>query len=129
MQPTAPAPFPLNARGTTRWNSAFAYLDAARARPNLTILAETLADRVVVERGAAVGVACEGGVLDAERVVVSAGAYASPAILLRSGIGPREGAPGGTPSSRPPTSFRSARGSSTIPASASPGRPLRSSST
>ena len=84
------APFPLNARGTTRWNTAFAYLDAARGRPNLTILADTLVDRVVVERGRAVGVVCEGGVLEAERIVVSAGAYASPAMLLRSGIGPGE---------------------------------------
>ena len=84
------APFPLNARGTTRWNTAFAYLDPARARPNLTIVADTLVDRVVVENGAAVGVVCDGGVLEAERIVVSAGAYASPAILLRSGIGPGE---------------------------------------
>jgi choline dehydrogenase len=84
------APFPLNARGTTRWNTAFAYLDAARERPNLTILAETLADRVVVERGTARAVECVGGVLEASRIVLAAGAYASPAILLRSGVGPAD---------------------------------------
>src|SRR6266545_1517143 len=36
---------PLNAVGPVRWNAAFAYLDPARERPNLTIFADTLADR------------------------------------------------------------------------------------
>ncbi len=67
---------------------AFAYLDAARSRPNLTVLADTLADRVLLRDGRAVGVATSTGELDAGTVVVSAGSYGSPAILLRSGIGP-----------------------------------------
>ena len=37
---------PVNAVGTLRWGAAFAYLDPARGRPNLTILADTLVDRV-----------------------------------------------------------------------------------
>ena len=36
---------PLNAVDGVRWNAAFAYLDPARERPNLTIRAETLVDR------------------------------------------------------------------------------------
>ncbi|HEX2052043.1 MAG TPA: GMC family oxidoreductase N-terminal domain-containing protein, partial [Actinomycetota bacterium] len=46
---------PVNALGRVRWNAAFAYVDPARDRPNLTILSDTLVDRVVVERGRARG--------------------------------------------------------------------------
>jgi choline dehydrogenase len=79
---------PVNARGAVRWNTAFAYLDEARSRPNLTILAETLVDRVTIEGGRARGVLTDRGALTAELVVVAAGAYGSPATLLRSGVGP-----------------------------------------
>ena len=81
---------PVNARGDVRWNTAFAYLDPARARPNLTILADALADRVLTDGARAVGAVAAGRELRAEAVVLSAGAYGSPAILLRSGIGPAE---------------------------------------
>ena len=79
-------PHPVNAVGSVRWNSAFAYLDPARARPNLTILADTLVDRIVLRDGRAAGAATSAGFLDARTVVVAAGAYGSPAILLRSGL-------------------------------------------
>jgi choline dehydrogenase len=72
---------PLNALDGVRWNTAFAYLDPARGRPNLTILAETLVDRV--EPGL---VRTSRGALEAETVVLAAGAYGSPGILLRSEI-------------------------------------------
>ena len=77
-----------NVRGTTRWNAGFAYLDGARARENLTILSDALVDRVLVEGGRAVGLATDGGELRARTVVLAAGAYGSPAILLRSGLDP-----------------------------------------
>ena len=79
---------PANAVGTVRWHTGFAYLDAARSRPNLTVLADTLADRVLLRDGRAVAVATTAGELQAGSVLVSAGTYGSPAILLRSGIGP-----------------------------------------
>jgi choline dehydrogenase-like flavoprotein len=82
------APAPVNAVGTVRWNAAFAYLDDARSRSNLTIVPETLVDRVEIAAGRAVGVVSDSGRLTAETVVVAAGAYGSPALLLRSGIGP-----------------------------------------
>jgi choline dehydrogenase len=92
-------PFPVNAAGSVRWNAAFAYLDPARERSNLTILSEALADRVVVEQDRAVGlVAKRAGreeELRAGRVVLTCGAYGSPAVLLRSGIGPERGLPVG----------------------------------
>jgi choline dehydrogenase len=86
---------PVNAVGSVRWSTAFAYVDRARERENLTILADTLVDRVVLSGDRAVGVATTVGELRAERVVLSAGAYGTPAILLRSDIGPQRGLPVG----------------------------------
>ncbi|HEX6701651.1 MAG TPA: GMC oxidoreductase [Gaiellaceae bacterium] len=77
---------PLNAVGTVRWNAAFAYVDPARARENLTILGDTLVDCVLLDGRRVVGASTSRGELRAGVVVVAAGAYGSPAILLRSGI-------------------------------------------
>ena len=80
---------PKNLAGGLRMNAAFTYLAAARARPNLTLVADVLVDRVVVEDGRAVGVrTSDGGVIRGREVVLCAGPYGSPAVLLRSGIGP-----------------------------------------
>ena len=80
-------PFPVNAVGSVRWNAAFAYLDPARSRPNLTIRGDTLVDRVRLDGERATGVVlADGTELGARRVVVTASSYGSPAILLRSGI-------------------------------------------
>jgi len=82
----------VNAVGTVRWNAAFAYVDPARGRDNLTILGDTIVDRVLLDGNRAVGAATSAGDLRAGTVVVAAGAYGSPGILLRSGI---EGLPVG----------------------------------
>ncbi|MDX6628452.1 MAG: choline dehydrogenase [Gaiellales bacterium] len=79
---------PVNAVGAVRWNAAFAYLDPARARDNLEVLANTLVDRVLLKGDRALGVTTTAGELRAQTVVLAAGAYGSPGILLRSGIGP-----------------------------------------
>jgi choline dehydrogenase len=88
------APAPFNIVDGVRWNAAFAYLDPVRERPNLTIVPHVLAERVVIERGRAVAVET---LLDgarqripAERIVLAGGAYGSPALLLRSGVGPAD---------------------------------------
>jgi len=84
------APFPVNIDGTIRVNSAFGYLDPVRDR--LTVAGDALVERVLIRAGRAAGVAVRDGrrlaEIGASRVVLSAGAYGSPAILLRSGIGP-----------------------------------------
>jgi len=79
---------PVNIVDGVRWHSGFAYVDPARGRSNLTILPDTLVDRVVLEDGRAVGALAGGLEIRADTVVVSAGAYGSPGILLRSGLGP-----------------------------------------
>jgi choline dehydrogenase len=88
------APSPANIFEGIRWNTAFAYLDPVRNRPNLTILDNILVDRVAFEAGQAVAVeAIRDGArlrLPARRIVLAAGAYGSPAILLRSGVGPAD---------------------------------------
>ena len=86
---------PVNAVGAVRWNAGFAYLDPVRAQEKLTILADTLVDRVLLNGDRAVGVATSAGELRAGRVVLAAGAYGSPGILLRSGIGPERELPVG----------------------------------
>jgi len=78
---------PVNIVDGVRWHTGFAYLDPARARENLTVLGERLVDRVLHENGRALGAVAGGRELQADVIVVSAGAYGSPGILLRSGLG------------------------------------------
>jgi choline dehydrogenase-like flavoprotein len=77
---------PFNIRGGVRWNAAFAYLDAARGRPNLTVRADSFVERVVFEDERAVGAVVGGETVDADVVVLAAGAIGSPRILLCSGV-------------------------------------------
>ncbi len=74
-----------------RANTSVLYLTAeVRARPNLALRADTLADKLIIAGGRVTGVRlATGEVIDAGTVIVSAGVYGSPAVLLRSGIGPK----------------------------------------
>ena len=82
-------PAPVNTVGGQRMGAARTYLAQARTRENLTVLADALVDRIVIERGRARAVRlADGQMLVAERIVLAAGAYGSPSILLRSGVGP-----------------------------------------
>lgn len=77
-----------------RFTTALGYLTPARHRNTVTLLADTVARRLVMERGRAVGVEIEraGGteIVRADRVIVATGTVASPLLLMRSGIGPRD---------------------------------------
>jgi choline dehydrogenase len=84
-------PVPRNAVDGVRISTALAYLDPVRQRPNLSVRAESLIDRVLLDGSRARGVMLASGEeIAADTVVLAAGAYGSPAILLRSGIGPAE---------------------------------------
>ena len=88
-QPVGVARLPVNVVGGVRWSCAFAYLEAARGRDNLTVLGDTLIDRLALEGGRCAAVQTANGQrLESAAVVLAAGAYFSPAILMRSGIGP-----------------------------------------
>jgi choline dehydrogenase len=80
-------------RDGLRSSTARAFLEPIAGRPNLRVLTGALVDRVLFENGRAVGVrySHEGAVHEARaqrEVIVSAGALHSPAILMRSGVGP-----------------------------------------
>ncbi len=86
-------PHPMNKVGRVRISTAVGYLAPARVRPNLTISPGTHTRRVVFDGGRAAGVEVERDgaveVIPGRVIVLSAGALQSPAILWRSGIGPR----------------------------------------
>src|SRR5262249_7498372 len=87
-----PMPVNITADGT-RWNAAFAFLDPVRDAPGLRIAARTTARRLIIRRGAVTGVEVttadgHAHTVWADRVVLAAGAYHSPGLLLASGIGP-----------------------------------------
>lgn len=77
----------LTRRGGLRVTAAEAMLWPAGDRSSLHVRVDTPVARVVLRSGRAVGVETVAGErIDADRVVVCAGAIHSPAILLRSGV-------------------------------------------
>lgn len=80
---------PFNVANGVRQSTAIAYIAPARARDNFELRPNTLVDRVYISDNRAAGVYLSNGeFIEAGQVIVAAGAYASPSILLRSGIGP-----------------------------------------
>ncbi|MBM9506957.1 GMC family oxidoreductase N-terminal domain-containing protein [Streptomyces sp. KK5PA1] len=77
-----------------RVSTASAYLPPIRSRENLTIIADTSVSRLLVDGEGVRGVEVLSGSgtqeLRARRVILAAGAIGSPAIMLRSGIGPKD---------------------------------------
>lgn len=72
-------------------SAALTHLEPARGRPNLTVRAGVLVDRVRMDRGRALGVRLASGErIDGDQVVLAGGTYVSPLLLMRSGIGPAE---------------------------------------
>jgi choline dehydrogenase len=90
--PHGVGPYTLNVVDGVRVNTGIAYLTAAvRARPNLAIRGDAEVDSVVIEGKRAVGVKLDDSeVLLADEIILAAGTFGSPAILMRSGIGPSQ---------------------------------------
>ncbi len=82
----------MNADGGVRQSTALTYLAPARQRPNLTIRGDAMVDRVFFtgDRAISVRLAVSGEEIPGGSVILAAGTYGSPAILMRSGIGPAE---------------------------------------
>ncbi len=86
-------PSPQNVVDGVRVSTAMGYLRPADGRRNLHIIGGAYAHHIVIERDRATAVAFSprDGTLEQARgrhIVVCAGAFNSPALLLRSGIGP-----------------------------------------
>lgn len=76
-----------------RWSAARAFVDPLAGKPNLMVKTGATVEKIVIENGRATGVAVRLGnkreVIKAKGgVVLSAGAFGSPQILMLSGIGP-----------------------------------------
>ena len=86
-------PSPQNVVDGVRVSTAMGYLRPADGRPNLDIIGGAYAHHIVIERDRATAVAyspSDGSQEQARgrHIVVCAGALNTPALLLRSGIGP-----------------------------------------
>jgi len=94
-RPEGVARFQLTQRNGKRCSTADGFLHPAAGRPNLEVRTSVLAQRIVFDGNRAVGVdVVQNGKAEtfrAEReVIVAAGAYQSPVLLMLSGIGPQE---------------------------------------
>ncbi len=89
--------FHLTIKNGVRWNTASAYLRPALERPNLTVISNAHAARVLIEKGRAVGVEFAAGpgkpvqrAMADREVLMAAGAFQSPHLLMLSGVGPAD---------------------------------------
>jgi choline dehydrogenase len=84
-------PMPMSARDGQRVTALDGYLPPELALPTLTVAADSQVARVLLDGGRATGVELvDRTEIRADAVILSAGTYGSPTILMRSGIGPGE---------------------------------------
>ena len=82
-------PMPMSTRDGRRLTTLQAYLQRDAPPASLRINADTQVDKVLVDRGRALGVRLvDGTEIVADSVILSAGTYGSPPLLMRSGVGP-----------------------------------------
>ena len=87
--------FQVTQRNGRRCSTAVAFLHPAIDRPNLTVEVNVQTHRVLVENGRATGITGrrfgeEVTIRAAREVILSAGTYNSPQLLMLSGVGPAE---------------------------------------
>lgn len=89
---TGVSPYAINSQGGMRVSTNDGYLEPSRGRNNLAVFGGAHVDKVLFDGDRAVGVrVLQDGVWREVRggtIILSAGAVHSPAILLRSGVGP-----------------------------------------
>ena len=115
---------PMSSRGGVRVTTADAYLAAGASLAGLTIQAGAEVSDIVFDGPRACGVRLvDGTVIEAGWVALCAGVYGSPAILLRSGIGPAGHLlVRGHPGSRRPSRCRGPTSPTTRPSTSSAAR-------
>ena len=84
--------YQLTQRAGMRCSAAAGYLHPAMARPNLEVITDALCTRILFDGRAAIGVEYERAgelsqLLADREVIISAGAYNSPQLLMLSGVG------------------------------------------
>ena len=86
-------PIPLNYINGVRVSTALGYLDSCRHRLNLTIKGGVLVKKVLFDGKRTTGIEAESGgenfTVEGDEIILSAGAVASPQLLMLSGVGPR----------------------------------------
>ena len=91
---TGVSPRARNTIDGVRMSMAINYLDIARHRLNLTVRGSVTARRILFDDNRAVGIEAESGgevfSVEADEIIVSSGAVASPQLLMLSGVGPAE---------------------------------------
>jgi choline dehydrogenase len=91
---TGVGPLPTNNLDGYRYSTAVGYLQPARSRTNLTIMADTQVERIQFEGTRATGLQVrrggESSFVEADEIVLSAGSVGSPHLLMVSGVGPAD---------------------------------------
>jgi choline dehydrogenase len=87
--------FQLTARNGRRWSTAAGYLKRARRRPNLSIVTNALASRILLEGRRAIGIEYRRGdtvhtARAGREVILAGGAFNSPQLMQLSGLGPAD---------------------------------------
>jgi choline dehydrogenase-like flavoprotein len=87
--------YQVTQKGGERWSVRRGYLEPALSRKNLTVLTQSQVMRVILDGRIATGVEVKTAqglqIISAQReVILSAGAFGSPQLLMASGIGPGE---------------------------------------
>ncbi|MCU0729926.1 MAG: FAD-dependent oxidoreductase, partial [Sphingopyxis sp.] len=87
--------YQVTQRGGERWSAARAYVEPARDRPNLSVRTQVQVDRLIIADGRVTGVAmreygAKKSISARAGVVLCAGAFNSPQLLMLSGIGPAD---------------------------------------
>jgi len=91
---TGVGPTPFNNPNGIRWSTNLGYLSMARHRLNLTIRAQCTSRKILFEENKAIGIEVESGGdifnVYGDTIILSAGAVASPQLLMLSGVGPAD---------------------------------------
>ena len=89
---TGVGPFPMNNPNGVRMSTALSYINPNRHRLNLTIKPNVQVTRILFDGQRATGVEVDSGgerfTVECDQIVLSAGAIASPQLLMLSGLGP-----------------------------------------
>ena len=91
---TGVGPTPFNNPNGIRWSTNLGYLTMSRHRLNLTIKANCITQKIIFDGTSASGVEVESQgekfTVYGNQIILSAGAVASPQLLMLSGIGPAD---------------------------------------